>query len=67
MTESIPDGVLRLQYEANPVAYILESAGGAASTGSIPILGAMPNGVHQRVPAFFGTADLLAELEAALA
>jgi D-fructose 1,6-bisphosphatase (EC 3.1.3.11) len=50
-----PDGVLRLQYESNPVAYAVECAGGVGSTGSQPILDVEPEGIHQRVPAFFGT------------
>lgn len=61
-----PDGVLRLQYESNPVAYAVECAGGAASTGSQSILDVEPEGLHQRVPSFFGTESLIDELETRL-
>ncbi|MFD1642406.1 class 1 fructose-bisphosphatase [Halohasta litorea] len=61
-----PDGVLRLLYESNPVAYALECAGGAASTGSQPILDVEPEGLHQRIPTFFGTQSLIDELETRL-
>lgn len=61
-----PDGVLRLQYESNPIAYAIECAGGAASTGSRSILDIEPEGLHQRVPAFFGTQSRIDELETRL-
>jgi len=61
-----PDGVLPLQYESNPIAYAVECAGGAASTGSQPILDVEPEGRHQRVPTFFGTNSLINELETRL-
>jgi fructose-1,6-bisphosphatase I len=61
-----PDGVLRLQYESNPVAYAIECAGGAASTGSQRVLDVEPEGRHQRVPTFFGTESLIEELETRL-
>lgn len=58
-----PDGVLRLQYESNPVAYVVESAGGAASTGHERILDVEPEGLHQRLPTFFGSPEMIEELE----
>lgn len=48
-------GKLRLMYEANPMAMIIEQAGGAASTGHTPILGIAPTGPHQRVPVILGS------------
>lgn len=57
------DGRLRLLYEANPVALIVERAGGAATDCVNPILDRKPNGIHARVPLVFGSAgpvDLLA-------
>jgi len=60
---SRPDGVLRLQYESNPVAYVVESAGGAASTGHERILDVEPDGLHQRLPTFFGSPAMIEELE----
>ncbi|MDB5816247.1 MAG: class 1 fructose-bisphosphatase [Rhodocyclales bacterium] len=48
-------GHLRLLYEANPMAMIVEQAGGAASTGREPILDLVPRGLHQRVPVILGS------------
>jgi fructose-1,6-bisphosphatase len=50
-------GRLRLLYEANPMAYLVEQAGGAASTGRERILEAAPEGLHQRVPVILGSKD----------
>ncbi len=61
--QSRPDGVLRLQYESNPVAYVVESAGGAASTGHERILNVEPEGLHQRIPTFFGSPTMIEKLE----
>jgi fructose-1,6-bisphosphatase I len=43
------DGRLRLMYEANPMAFIVEQAGGAATDGTTPILDLKPKALHQRV------------------
>ncbi|MGC1494502.1 MAG: class 1 fructose-bisphosphatase [Sulfitobacter sp.] len=48
-------GKLRLMYEANPMAMIIERAGGGASTGYDPILDIKPTGPHQRVPVILGS------------
>ncbi|GAC1534870.1 MAG: class 1 fructose-bisphosphatase [Candidatus Velthaea sp.] len=48
-------GKLRLLYEANPMAMIVEQAGGAASTGRERILDLEPSGLHQRVPLLLGS------------
>lgn len=48
-------GKLRLMYEANPMAMIVEQAGGAASTGHTPIMDIQPTGPHQRVPVILGS------------
>jgi fructose-1,6-bisphosphatase len=47
-------GRLRLLYEANPMAMIVEQAGGAASAGRMRILDMVPDGLHQRVPLILG-------------
>jgi len=47
-------GKLRLMYEANPMSYIVEQAGGASSTGAQRILDIQPSGIHQRVPVMMG-------------
>jgi fructose-1,6-bisphosphatase I len=48
-------GKLRLMYEANPMAFIIEQAGGAATTGRERIMALQPTGLHQRVPVFLGS------------
>jgi len=48
-------GRLRLMYEANPMAFIIEQAGGACSTGRERILDIKPTGIHQRVPLVLGS------------
>ena len=48
-------GKLRLMYEANPMAYIVEQAGGAASTGHERILEVQPGEIHQRIPVILGS------------
>ncbi len=50
-------GRLRLMYEANPVAFLIEAAGGAASTGRGRMLEVTPDDIHQRVPFIFGAKD----------
>jgi fructose-1,6-bisphosphatase I len=47
-------GKLRLLYEANPMGFLIEQAGGAASTGRERILDIQPQGLHQRVPVILG-------------
>ena len=63
---SAPEGKLRLQFEANPIAYIVERAGGASSDGAGSILDVEPEAVHQRVPLYVGNEALIERLEAAL-
>jgi len=48
-------GKLRLMYEANPMALLIEQAGGAASTGLQRILEIKPGKLHQRVPVILGS------------
>ena len=50
-------GRLRLMYEANPMAMIVEQAGGAASTGRERILEIAPTAIHQRVPVILGSRE----------
>ncbi|MGH6619719.1 MAG: class 1 fructose-bisphosphatase, partial [Alphaproteobacteria bacterium] len=49
------DGRLRLMYEANPMAFIVEQAGGAATDGRTRILDVKPSGLHQRVAVILGS------------
>ena len=55
-TADYPDGKLRLMYEANPMAFLVEEAGGRASDGRRRILDLEPSGLHQRTPLFIGSA-----------
>jgi fructose-1,6-bisphosphatase I len=55
-------GKLRLMYEANPMALIVEQAGGAATDGKGRILDIVPNKLHQRVPVFLGSKDEVARV-----
>ncbi|MCB1923308.1 MAG: class 1 fructose-bisphosphatase [Gammaproteobacteria bacterium] len=50
-------GKLRLMYEANPMSFIVEQAGGAASTGRERIMELKPDDLHQRVPVILGSRD----------
>ena len=52
-----PEGKLRLLYEANPLAMVVEQAGGKASTGTMRILDVEPKSLHQRVPLLIGSRD----------
>jgi fructose-1,6-bisphosphatase I len=52
-----PEGKLRLMYEAAPLAFILDQAGGAASTGTQRIAGILPTTIHQRVPLIIGSRE----------
>uniref|UniRef100_A0A3Q2QZW7 Fructose-1,6-bisphosphatase 1 n=1 Tax=Fundulus heteroclitus TaxID=8078 RepID=A0A3Q2QZW7_FUNHE len=52
-----PKGKLRLLYECNPMAFIMEQAGGKATTGSQNILDIQPTNIHQRVPVVLGSPD----------
>ena len=61
--EPIKPGRLRLLYEANPVAFLIEQVGGAASTGRQRVLDVMPGDIHQRVSFIFGARDEVAHIE----
>ena len=52
-----PNGKLRLQYECNPMAFIVEQAGGRATNGKIRIMEVIPDKLHQRVPIFIGSEE----------
>ncbi|HLS83402.1 MAG TPA: class 1 fructose-bisphosphatase [Arenimonas sp.] len=56
-------GRLRLMYEASPMAFVVEQAGGAASTGRQRMLEVRPSALHQRVPVFLGSRNEVAEAE----
>lgn len=54
-TTSSKNGKLRLLYECNPMAFIVERAGGKASAGKVDILDIVPTGIHQRSPIYLGS------------
>lgn len=56
-TTKKPEGKLRLLYEAAPLAFLAEQAGGLASTGTQPIMGVVPSELHQRVPLVIGSTE----------
>ena len=62
-----PLGKLRLMYEAAPLAFLAEQAGGRGSDGHQSILDIEPTDIHQRTPVFLGNRDLVDRLEAHLA
>ncbi len=65
-TTDRPKGKLRLLYECNPFAFIVEVAGGKATNGKQPILDIEPEELHQRTPFFIGSTLMMAELETCL-
>jgi fructose-1,6-bisphosphatase I len=60
--EGYEDGRLRLVYEANPIAFLIEGADGAATDGIDPILSLIPTRLHQRTPLIFGARNEVARL-----
>jgi len=56
---SAKSGKLRLLYECNPMAFLAEAAGGMASTGTQRILDVQPTDLHQRVPIFIGSKNMV--------
>lgn len=58
-TEKNPKGKLRLMYECNPLAYIVEQAGGTATDGVARIMDIEPAEIHQQVPFFIGSKSMV--------
>ena len=58
-----PKGKLRVMYECNPCAFIIEVAGGKATNGKQRMLDVQPTGLHQRTPFFAGSKLMMEELE----
>lgn len=58
-TQKSPNGKLRLMYEANPLAFIVEQAGGIATDGNQRIMEIKPSELHQRVPLFIGSKNMV--------
>jgi fructose-1,6-bisphosphatase I len=64
--EQNKNGKLRLMYECNPMALLVEAAGGLATTGHQRILDVVPTDLHQRVPIFIGSKNMVEEAIACL-
>ncbi|HBH49985.1 MAG TPA: class 1 fructose-bisphosphatase [Bacteroidales bacterium] len=62
-TETHPNGKLRLLYECNPIAFIVEQAGGKATSGNKRILEIEPKSLHQRVPLYTGSKQMVNKVE----
>ena len=62
-TTDKPKGKLRLLYECNPFAFIVEKAGGKATDGKQRILDIQPTELHERTPFFVGSKSMMEELE----
>ena len=62
-TTSAPAGKLRLLYECNPMAYIVEQAGGKATTGRERIMELEPKSLHQRAPLVIGSTEMVDKVE----
>ncbi|HEY1046529.1 MAG TPA: class 1 fructose-bisphosphatase [Bacteroidia bacterium] len=58
-TQKAPNGKLRLLYECNPMAFLVEQAGGKAHSGKERIMEIQPNDFHQRTPIIIGSADMV--------
>lgn len=66
-TSKVPKGKLRLLYECNPMAFIVEQAGGRASDGFNRILDLKPTELHQRAPIFIGAEDMVLKADELIA
>ena len=62
-TASAPQGKLRLLYECNPMAFLVEQAGGKATDGFKRILDIEPSEIHQRVPLYCGNTNMVEDVE----
>ncbi|WP_299762155.1 class 1 fructose-bisphosphatase [uncultured Pontibacter sp.] len=62
-TAKAPNGKLRLMYECNALAFIVEQAGGKATNGSQRIMDMVPTALHQRCPLFIGSPEMVDKAE----
>jgi fructose-1,6-bisphosphatase I len=65
-SENYPSGKLRLVYECNPIAFIIEQSGGIASNGKTRILDLIPSALHQRTSFYAGSSEMVTRLEGML-
>lgn len=64
--ESRPQGKLRHQFEVNPIAFVVETAGGASTDGARSVLDRPPAGLHARAPTYVGNEEWIGQVEARL-
>jgi fructose-1,6-bisphosphatase I len=62
-TAETPKGKLRLMFEANPMAFIIEQAGGRATDGINKIMDIQPTDIHDRVPLYIGSEEMVLQVE----
>jgi fructose-1,6-bisphosphatase I len=62
-TQAAPGGKLRLIYECNPISFIAEQAGAKASNGTQRILDVIPRDLHERVPFYVGSKNMVEKVE----
>jgi len=65
-TTAQPSGKLRLLYECNPMAFIMEVAGGTATNGKGRVLEVQPSELHERSPLFLGSKGMMEDLQKCL-
>ena len=58
-THESPNGKIRLMFESNPMAFIMEQAGGIATTGTRRIMEIEPTEIHQRNPVIMGSPNMV--------
>ncbi len=66
MLVDTPEGKLRLQFEGQPMGYLIEAAGGKSSDGTQSLLAKTPDEIHERSPVFVGNQSLIERLEQSL-
>ena len=66
-SQKSPNGKLRLLYECNPMAFIIEQAGGVATNGKKAILDIKPTEIHERTPFYGGSVEMIEQLQELLA
>ncbi len=62
-TQNAPEGKLRLNYECNPMAFLIEQAGGKATDGKRRIMEITPGELHERVPLIIGSKEMVEDVE----
>lgn len=62
-TQKAPSGKLRLIYECNPIGFIAEQAGGMATTGEQNVLDLVPGDLHQRIPFYTGSKNMVGKVK----